>query len=75
MKASTCCMDCKGSYPGYAMDFDHVRGTKTANLAQMLTSGYGIETIKAEIAKCELVCANCHRIRTYKRHHPSEAPA
>jgi hypothetical protein len=33
----------------------------------MAGHGFSIETLKAEIAKCDLVCANCHRLRTWKR--------
>jgi hypothetical protein len=60
------CMDCGGTFPFECMDFDHVRGTKLGNLNKLFT-GAAMETILAEIAKCELVCSNCHRIRTRKR--------
>ena len=48
-------------------DFDHLPGqTKARGVAAMLTSGT-FEDLLAEIAKCEVVCANCHRIRTRRR--------
>ncbi len=59
------CSDCGGRFPPEAMDFDHVRGEKHFNLAR--TRGQPDEVILAEIAKCDLVCANCHRVRTRKR--------
>ena len=43
------------------MDFDHVRGVKLANISQMLRRPRA--ELDAEIAKCELVCATCHRLR------------
>lgn len=61
------CADCGGSFPPVCMDFDH-RGDKKFNLGQ-----YGkrsIETLMAEIAKCDVVCANCHRIRTHETTKP-----
>jgi hypothetical protein len=61
------CMDCGQRFPSICMDFDHVRGEKWYNLARMSSKGLGPDSIKAEIAKCELVCANCHRIRTENR--------
>src|SRR5690349_12006022 len=57
------CMDCGKFYPPYVMDFDHVRGEKKFDLSRL--SGKAV-TLK-EITKCELVCANCHRIRTHLR--------
>ena len=59
------CADCKNQFPPAAMTFDHVRGRKIKKISQMLAS-YSKETILAEIAKCELVCANCHAIRSEK---------
>ena len=61
------CADCKRKYPPYVLDFDHLPGReKTANLAQ-LRSHAGVARINKEAAACEVVCANCHRIRTHKR--------
>lgn len=61
------CIDCKMSYPHYVMDFDHLPGsTKVANVTRLLASG-SISRFLAEIEKCEVVCANCHRERTYQR--------
>jgi hypothetical protein len=72
------CTDCKNTFPPICMDFDHVRGTKykrpgmntTGGVASMCAQGLSLKNIKAEIAKCELVCANCHRIRTAGRAKP-----
>lgn len=59
------CMDCGLEWPPFVMDFDHVRGEKRMEVGRMLTQGYTLEAIMAEIEKCDLVCSNCHRIRTW----------
>jgi hypothetical protein len=59
------CADCGLSYPWYVMDFDHVSGTKKFQLSNAFTRSLRI--LREELAKCELVCANCHRIRTFKK--------
>ena len=66
LKNTTPCMDCKLIYPYYVMDFDHVRGRKHANVMELIKS-LSKKKIDEEIAKCEIVCSNCHRIRTYMR--------
>ena len=58
------CMDCGGTFPPECMDFDHVRGTKSFNVGENFYISE--EKLLAEVAKCDLVCANCHRIRTVK---------
>jgi hypothetical protein len=59
------CMDCHQNYPPYVMDFDHVRGAKLFNLGRAMGLGVSIEAVQEEIEKCDVVCANCHRERTY----------
>jgi hypothetical protein len=61
------CKDCKRKYPPYVMDFDHVKGRKAFAIGDGLRTGKSFEKIVAEIKKCELVCSNCHRIRTHTR--------
>ena len=65
IKESSPCVDCKNIYPYYVMDFDHLRDKKFT-VSKMLSRKGVPQTLK-EIDKCELVCANCHRIRTYGR--------
>lgn len=60
------CTDCGGCFPYYVMDFDHVDGTKK-RFDVGRARKYSLAEIRREIAKCELVCANCHRIRTHER--------
>ena len=36
--------------------------TKKRSVAQLIGKGYIFETVKAEVAKCEVLCANCHSI-------------
>jgi len=59
------CMDCKVSYPAFVMDFDHRDPKeKVAEIGVMIQRG-SWSKLKLEIAKCDIVCANCHRIRTW----------
>ena len=61
------CKDCGGRFPACAMDFDHVHGQKSFGVGLGRTTAKNV--VLAEIAKCEVVCANCHRIRTWNRSH------
>lgn len=56
------CMDCGKRYPSFVMDFDHRdRATKICQVPESRSYSKLIE----EIAKCDIVCANCHRYRTH----------
>lgn len=57
------CTDCGQCYPYYVMDFDHVAGEKVAGVGEMRL--YSWDKLFAEVLKCEVVCANCHRERTH----------
>lgn len=62
------CTDCNISYPSHVMDWDHLpENKKIKSVADMVHNGASRDIILAEIAKCELVCSNCHRIRTWDR--------
>ena len=64
---SSPCVDCGNSYIPYVMDLDHVRGHKLFNLAIANALNVSMEVLLAEIDKCDPVCSNCHRIRTWNR--------
>jgi len=65
---SSPCVDCGETYPFYVMDFDHRPGTnKSFALSRGLYEKRPLSVLLEEIAKCDLVCANCHRARTYQR--------
>lgn len=61
------CLDCKGVFPPECMDFDHLPEYPKSFGIMRAYASYSKERILAEIAKCEIVCANCHRIRTAAR--------
>lgn len=61
------CVDCKNKFPAECMDFDHLPGKKKFRPIAHLLHCRDESVLQAEIEKCELVCANCHRIRTFAR--------
>jgi hypothetical protein len=60
-----CCIDC-GESDLCVLEFDHVRGVKTSDIASMCAEGYGWPRIEEELGKCDIRCANCHRRKTAK---------
>ena len=67
LKLASGCADCNYNAHAVALDFDHIpeRGPKRGNLNDMRHRPWS--EVAPEIAKCEVVCANCHRVRTLNR--------
>jgi hypothetical protein len=59
------CTDCGKRYPYYCMDLDHTDHTNKLFMPSDLPK-YSWAKLKAEVLKCEVVCAICHRIRSHK---------
>lgn len=56
------------------MDFDHLDGhKKVANIAVLVYRHQSLRMVMEEIKKCEVVCSNCHRVRTHKRREANKA--
>jgi len=61
------CVDCGFNGSSCALDFDHKPEFKKSKIVSQMGS-FPWHSILSEMAKCDLVCANCHRIRTKTRH-------
>ena len=59
------CMDCGNRFPSCSMDFDHRDPSTKSSRVPALIGHAGDERILAEVAKCDIVCGNCHRLRTF----------
>ena len=65
-KSGKICCDCKENYPYWLLEFDHL-GDKKFTISEFRNSTMDLEKIKEEIDKCDVVCCNCHRNRTFIR--------
>jgi hypothetical protein len=66
LKDNQPCLDCGVRYPYYVLDYDH----REPDMKRIACSNVGRNarnTVLAEISKCDLVCANCHRERTHRQ--------
>lgn len=55
------CVDC-GEDDLLVLEFDHIeREKKSYNISAIIKNSMSLQTLKAEIAKCHVRCANCHR--------------
>ena len=58
------CVDCGEDDP-VVLEFDHNRD-KEFDIGSAIPKGYSLKRVQAEVDKCEVRCANCHRRKTYK---------
>jgi hypothetical protein len=68
LKAGKPCSDCGVVLAPAAMQWDHLPGAEKLDCLGNLVRRHNRARLLAEIAKCELVCANCHALRTLSRH-------
>jgi hypothetical protein len=61
------CSDCRNKYPHYVLEFDHRPEFKKIDNVYRVLRNYGEDAAWAEVGKCDVVCANCHKVRTYQR--------
>lgn len=71
------CADCGQRFPTCCMDFDHREGVEKHErlryrgglppISMTALATQNIEAFREELKKCDVVCANCHRIRTRDR--------
>jgi hypothetical protein len=67
------CADCGGRFASCAMDFDHREpGTKRSAVTRMIGRASAARILD-EVEKCDIVCANCHRLRTFERRRAASA--
>ena len=66
IKLASGCIDCGYNAHSAALEFDHLPGTVKL-FCIGAAKGRSMARVLAEIAKCEIVCANCHRVRTAAR--------
>lgn len=66
VRAAKCrpCCDCGNQFHPSAMEFDHARGDKKFELSYY---SHPLADLIEEVAKCDVVCACCHRVRTHNR--------
>ena len=59
------CTDCHIQHPYYVLDFDHREPSQKKEILSRLVNHLSWKRLKEEVSKCDLVCANCHRKRTF----------
>lgn len=65
LKTITPCVDCGKFYPPHVTQYDHLpQFVKSFGISRFHSYTLNLDVVLAEIAKCELVCANCHAERT-----------
>lgn len=67
LKAGVPCRDCQETFPVWVMHWDHLPGFEKVGEISVMVTSRGREAVLEELKKCELVCANCHVMRTVAR--------
>ena len=65
-KVAVGCADCGYSAHHAALEFHHTGDDKSLNLS----FAKSVDQARREMAKCEVLCSNCHRIRHWGEQHP-----
>lgn len=61
------CEECGNAYPHFILEFDHRPEFKKIDNVYRVYKKFGKDKAWQEVAKCDVVCANCHKMRTWER--------
>src|SRR5678815_4039911 len=61
------CTDCGQVFPAWVMHWDHLPGYEKLDCIGSMVGSQRRTLVLDELKKCELVCANCHAVRTINR--------
>jgi len=64
--SASACVDC-GESDIVVLEFDHVAGSKRDSVLNLAWAEYSLDTLRREVALCEVRCCNCHRRKTLER--------
>ena len=67
LKGDHPCTDCREVFPPWVMHWDHLPGHRKVGEISSMVGRRPREAVLDELAKCELVCSNCHAVRTRER--------
>jgi len=67
IKTDSGCVDCGGKFDHFILEFDHLPQYEKSGSPTEIGSKLGIKAALEEIKKCDIICANCHKARTWKR--------
>jgi hypothetical protein len=68
LKEESGCVDCGEMYPHYMLEFDHLPGHEKIGNPTWVARSRSWKSALLEMEKCDIVCANCHKIRTWQRY-------
>lgn len=75
LKLALGCSDCGWRNWPRGLDWDHARGKKLHAISKLINDRWPTHVLISETAKCDVVCVNCHRIRTCERREAASAPS
>lgn len=68
IKEHSGCIDCGEKYPHYMLEFDHLPEYEKLENVGNVARRHSWQKALEEISKCDIVCANCHKARTWERY-------
>jgi len=70
MKLEAGCAHCGYNAHSHALQYDHLDpNTKTGAVSRLISDMKCWSSIEKEMAKCQVLCANCHAVKTHPRCH------
>lgn len=61
------CMKCGGTFPNFVYDFHHRDPKEKEDALGNYIDSWSVMRMAEEVVKCDLLCANCHRIEHHER--------
>ena len=72
-KSTLFCMDCGINHPALLQFHHRDRTDKSFTISKIINRARSVKQITDEMAKCDVVCANCHAKRHWRETHETDS--